>query len=85
MAGFTRLQTGLALILLSALTPAVHSAVHTYRNEYFYSVSDAYIFRGGREGLYASSKEVVTHLTGSLSPLSPWTGVRVLHRLAAGA
>lgn len=68
MTGCRRLQTALALIALSALTPAVHSAVHTYRNEYFYSVSDAYIFRGGREGLYASSKEVVTHLTGSCLP-----------------
>lgn len=58
----------LALVVAALLagTPMVDSAVHTYRNEYFYSVSDAYIFRGGREGLYASSKEVrSTHLTAS--------------------
>ncbi len=57
-AGCRCAHLALAVVALLAGTTMVHSAVHTYRNEYFYSVSDAYIFRGGREGLYASSKEV---------------------------
>ena len=34
------------------------AAVHPYNKDYFYRVADAFIFRGGREGLYASSAEV---------------------------
>jgi len=50
----------LAPLLLAGLAalPASLASIHAYDAEYFYSVGDAYIFRGGREGLYASTKEV---------------------------
>jgi hypothetical protein len=47
-----------ASILLLAAAPAAFASIHSYDQEYFYIVGDAYIFRGGREGLYASTKEV---------------------------
>lgn len=34
------------------------AAVHDYHNDYFFAVGDAFIFRGGREGLLNSSAEV---------------------------
>ena len=46
------------LLLALAAVPAALGSIHAYDAEYFYSVGDAYIFRGGREGLYASTKEV---------------------------
>lgn len=46
------------LPVLLGLTGSVHAAIHPYNKDYFYAVGDAYIFRGGREGLYASTKEV---------------------------
>ena len=46
------------LLLALASLPAALASIHAYDSEYFYSVGDAYIFRGGREGLYASTKEV---------------------------
>ena len=54
MQGFALLRA--AVLLLS--TRAVFAAVHEYNDDYFYAVADAYIFRGGREGLYASTREV---------------------------
>ena len=36
----------------------VAAAVHPYADDYFYSVGDAFIFRGGREGLFESKSEV---------------------------
>ena len=47
-----------AIVALSALSLPASASIHSYNNDYFYSVGDAYIFRGGREGLYASTKEV---------------------------
>jgi len=47
-----------AAIALSALSSPASASIHSYDNDYFFSVGDAYIFRGGREGLYASTKEV---------------------------
>ena len=44
---------GFGCLLSTAL-----AAIHPYNKEYFYAVGDAFIFRGGREGLYASTKEV---------------------------
>ena len=41
-----------------ALCTTAFAAVHDYHEDYFYAVADAYIFRGGREGLFASSAEV---------------------------
>lgn len=43
---------------LLALCTTAFAAVHDYHDDYFYAVADAYIFRGGREGLFASSAEV---------------------------
>lgn len=34
------------------------AAFHNYHDDYFFAVGDAFIFRGGREGLFASSAEV---------------------------
>ena len=51
------LLVAIAAIALLFSSPAAAS-IHSYDNDYFYSVGDAYIFRGGREGLYASTKEV---------------------------
>lgn len=48
----------LTLLGLACLSSTVLSAIHPYNKEYFYAVGDAFIFRGGREGLYASTKEV---------------------------
>ena len=54
--GLSRVQrTWLGLACLSS---TAFSAIHPYNKEYFYAVGDAFIFRGGREGLYASTKEV---------------------------
>ena len=35
----------------------VRGAIHAYEDAYFFSVNDAFIYRGGREGLFKSSKE----------------------------
>ena len=40
----------LAFAALLGLCSSAFAAVHPYADELFYSVSDAYIFRGGREG-----------------------------------
>lgn len=53
------LLVAVAAIALSALSSPASASIHSYNNDYFYSVGDAYIFRGGREGLYASTKEVI--------------------------
>lgn len=47
----------LFLVLLSSIGVS-HGAIHTYNKEYFYQVGDACIFKGGSEGLYASTPEV---------------------------
>ena len=46
---------GVALLLLSLLAglERVAAAVHRYHGEKFFAVGDAYVFRGGREGLFA--------------------------------
>ena len=54
--GLSRVQQ--TLLGLACLTSTAFSAIHPYNKEYFYAVGDAFIFRGGREGLYASTKEV---------------------------
>ena len=45
-------------VLLAVFPTVTDAAVHPYNNEYFYSVGDAFIFRGGREGLFESKSEV---------------------------
>ena len=52
------LLASLAAIVALFLASSASASIHSYDNDYFYSVGDAYIFRGGREGLYASTKEV---------------------------
>ncbi len=47
-----------AVLLLGVCSSSAFAAVHKYNDDYFYAVADAYIFRGGREGLFASSAEV---------------------------
>lgn len=47
------------MTLLVGLTAVTQAAIHPYHKDYFYAVGDAYIFRGGREGLYASTKEAL--------------------------
>lgn len=42
----------LLLSLLAGLERAA-AAVHRYHGETFFAVGDAYVFRGGREGLFA--------------------------------
>ena len=54
--GLSRVQR--ALLGLTILSSSALAAIHPYNKEYFYAVGDAFIFRGGREGLYASTKEV---------------------------
>lgn len=51
---------GARLICLVVLSTIGFSrgAIHTYNKEYFYQVGDACIFKGGSEGLYASTPEV---------------------------
>ena len=49
---------GLLLAAALGLLTGARAAIHPYSKEFFYSVGDAYIFRGGREGLYASTQEV---------------------------
>ena len=51
-----------AAVVVAALLAPAHAAVHPYNNEYFYSVGDAFIFRGGREGLFSSKSEVSVHV-----------------------
>ena len=48
----------LALLGLACFASTALAAIHPYNKEYFYAVGDAFIFRGGREGLYSSTKEV---------------------------
>ena len=47
-----------AALAFAAAVVITDAAVHPYNNEYFYSVGDAFIFRGGREGLFESKSEV---------------------------
>jgi hypothetical protein len=49
---------GGAGVVFLLLVSSASAAVHPYHGEYFYAVGDAYIFRGGREGMFASTQEV---------------------------
>ena len=51
-------RRGPLLVAVCLLVACARGAIHPYKKEYFYQVGDAYIFRGGREGLYASTQEV---------------------------
>ena len=46
-----------AFVLLTACS-TTFAAFHDYHDDYFFAVGDAFIFRGGREGLFASSAQV---------------------------
>ena len=46
------------VLLILATCCQAWAAVHQYDGQLFYQVGDAFIFRGGREGLYASTQEV---------------------------
>lgn len=43
--------------LLSVKIDRIEGAIHQYEDAYFFSVSDAFIYRGGREGLFASKED----------------------------
>lgn len=53
----------LFLVVLSSIGYSL-GAIHVYNKEYFYQVGDACIFKGGSEGLYASTKEVIPTVEG---------------------
>ena len=48
----------LVALAVAAGVRAGQGAIHKYHQDYFYSVGNAFIFRGGREGMYASTEEV---------------------------
>ena len=66
----SRLGAFLAACALSALSPRPCSAaVHEYRGERFTPSADAYVFRGGREGLYASTaRDAIPYLSSWNTP-----------------
>jgi len=43
------------------LVPRIDAAIHAYEDSYFFSVNDAFIYRGGREGLFKSSEDDDTY------------------------
>lgn len=51
-------RVALCVALLASLVGVALAAVHPYNTAYFYAVNDAFIFRGGREGLFKSQSEV---------------------------
>jgi hypothetical protein len=52
-------RTICALLMLSGPLSSANAAIHRYNNEPFKDAgNEAYIFRGGREGLFASNAEV---------------------------
>ena len=51
----------LLAVSLLALCHAVSAAVHKYNGAKFVHISDAFLFTGGREGLFASSVDAVEH------------------------
>ncbi len=55
------------VFLILATCCQARAAIHQYDGQLFYQVGDAFIFRGGREGLYASTQEV--SLTRLLAPV----------------
>ena len=46
----------------------VRGAIHRYEDAYFFSVGDAFIYRGGREGLFASKEEYYGDDWGVVAP-----------------
>lgn len=75
-------RAALGLLLAAALLQVARAAVHPYSGEYFYSVGDAFIFRGGREGMFESKSEVgLAALTLTKPPLeaTPRSEAAVLH------
>jgi len=50
-----------SLLLSLDLVPRIDAAIHAYEDSYFFSVNDAFIYRGGREGLFKSSEDDDTY------------------------
>ncbi|GJP36064.1 hypothetical protein CLOM_g20597 [Closterium sp. NIES-68] len=55
------LAWALATVLLLASPWVAESAVHRYKGERFFPASDAFLFRGGREGLFMSTPYAIAN------------------------
>ncbi|CAI5461962.1 unnamed protein product [Closterium sp. Yama58-4] len=53
----------LGILLLLGLIARANASVHTYKGNRFFHTADAFLFRGGREGLFSSTPEAVAHWT----------------------
>ncbi|CAI7864405.1 unnamed protein product, partial [Closterium sp. NIES-54] len=51
------------ILLLLGLIARANASVHTYKGNRFFHTADAFLFRGGREGLFSSTPEAVAHWT----------------------
>lgn len=51
----------LVACLLSVVTPRALGSVHPYNGQRFFQKADAWLFRGGREGLFSSTPEAQAH------------------------
>ena len=49
--------------LLVCVFRAAQCSVHHYNGEKFFQTADAFLFRGGREGLFSSTPDAVAHWT----------------------
>ena len=50
-------------VTLTAIAGGSNAAVHKYPGKAFFTTKDAWLFRGGREGLFQSSPDAVAHWT----------------------
>ena len=50
-------------LVLVCVFPAAQCSVHQYNGETFFQTADAFLFRGGREGLFTSTPDAVAHWT----------------------
>ena len=51
------------VVTLIAVAGSANAAVHKYTGKTFFATKDAWLFRGGREGLFQSSPDAVAHWT----------------------
>ncbi|GJP85559.1 hypothetical protein CLOP_g15641, partial [Closterium sp. NIES-67] len=51
------------ILLLLGLIARANASVHPYKGNRFFHTADAFLFRGGREGLFSSTPEAVAHWT----------------------
>lgn len=53
----------LVATVLVSLAVLAHASVHPYKGNRFFHTADAFLFRGGREGLFSSTPEAMAHWT----------------------